>query len=173
MATAKDLILTRWNAANDGKEDILVADVASSIFMLDSSSNPTLVTLGPGFVLASGVLCHRWQITVALGDETTTITTGLKLTFRMDAKVVLTEVRSSVVTVSSSGVVTMDLKESGTTVLSTLPSIDASEKTSLTGTPAVISDANLADDAEMTAEVTAAGTGAKGAKMILIGYIVP
>lgn len=108
----------------------------------------------------------------ALSDETTNITTGTaKLTARTPYPFHVVEVRSSVSATSSSGLVTVDIKEAGTTILSTALSIDASEKTSTTAaTPAVISDADLADDAEMTFDVTAAGTGAKGLKVKLIGY---
>lgn len=107
----------------------------------------------------------------ALGDETTTITTGTaKITFRMPWAFTVTDVRASVNTVSSSGLVTVDINEAGTTILSTKLSIDASEKTSTTAaTPAVISDASIADDAEMTIDIDAAGTGAKGLKVALYG----
>jgi hypothetical protein len=110
-------------------------------------------------------------IQVALSDETTNLTAGTaKLTFRMPWAFTLTAVRSSLSTASSSGLVTVDIKESGTTILSTALSIDATERTSTTAaTAAVISDANLADDAEITIDITAAGTGAKGLKVSLIG----
>jgi hypothetical protein len=55
-------------------------------------------------------------------------------------------------------------------ILSTKLTIDASEKTSLTAlTPAVISDPDLADDAEITIDIDVSGTNAKGLKVILIG----
>lgn len=108
---------------------------------------------------------------IALSDESTAITTGTaKVTFRMPWALTLTAVRASLSTASSSGLPTFDIKESGTTILSTLLTIDASEKTSTTAaTPAVISDTSLADDAEITIDITVAGTGAKGAKIYLIG----
>lgn len=111
------------------------------------------------------------EVGVAIGDETTVITAGAaKLTFRMPFAMKLTSVRLSVNTASSAGLVTVDLKEAGATVFSTLLSIDAGEKTSVTAAaPAVISDPNLADDAEMTVDITVAGTGAKGPKIWLIG----
>lgn len=107
----------------------------------------------------------------AVSDESTALTTGTaKLTFRMPYAFQLSEVRSSINTVSSSGLVTVDINEGGATILSTKLSIDASEKTSVTAaTPVVISDPDLADDAEMTIDIDAAGTGAKGLKVTLIG----
>lgn len=112
------------------------------------------------------------EIGVALSDETTALTTGAgKLTMRMPFAMTLTAVRSSINTVSSSGLVTVDINETGSgTILSTKLSIDQGEKTSTTAaTPAVISDALLADDAELTFDIDAAGTGAKGLKVWLIG----
>jgi hypothetical protein len=109
---------------------------------------------------------------IAVGDETTALTTGTaKVTWRMPWAMTLTAVRSSLTTVSSSGLPTVDINESGTTILSTKLTIDVSEKTSTTAaTPAVISDSSLADDAEMTIDIDVAGTGAAGLKVYLIGY---
>lgn len=108
---------------------------------------------------------------IALGDETTAITTGTaKVTFRMPWAMTVTAVRASLTTVSSSGTPTFDINESGTSILSTKLTIDASELTSTTAaTAAVISDASLADDAEITIDIDTAGTGAKGAKIYIIG----
>lgn len=112
------------------------------------------------------------SFTIPVGDETTAITTGTaKVTWRMPYAFTVTAVRASVNTVSSSGLPTFDINEGGVSILSTKLSIDASEKTSVTAaTPAVISDADLADDAEMTIDIDTAGTGAKGAKIVIIGH---
>ena len=111
---------------------------------------------------------------VALGDETTTITTGLaKVVIHMPWAMNVTEVIAEVNTVSSSGDVTVDINEgagAGTSILSTKLTIDANEETSLTAaTPAVISDTSLAKGARITFDVDTAGTGAKGLKVWLIG----
>lgn len=110
-------------------------------------------------------------IAVAVSDETTAITTGTaKVTFRMPYAMTLQSVRSNLNTASSSGLPTVDIKQGGTSVLSTLLSIDASAKTSVGATtPAVISTSSLTDDAEITIDITVAGTGAKGLKIYLIG----
>jgi hypothetical protein len=64
----------------------------------------------------------------------------------------------------------VDINESGSTIFSTELTIDASEKTSTTAaTPCVVSDTSLADDAEMTIDIVAAGTDARGLKVTLIG----
>jgi hypothetical protein len=73
-------------------------------------------------------------------------------------------------TTSSSGNPTVDINVSGSTILSTKLSIDSGEKTSTTAaTPAVISTASLADDAEVTIDIDTAGTGATGLKVCLLG----
>lgn len=111
------------------------------------------------------------SFTVPIGDETTALTTGTaKLTFRMPFAMTLTAVRASLTTASSSGTPTFDINEAGVSVLSTKLSIDANEKTSTTAaTAAVISDAALADDAEITIDIDTAGTGAAGAKITFLG----
>lgn len=84
----------------------------------------------------------------------------------------LIAVRASLVTAQASGsIFTVDINESGTTVLSTKLTIDNTEKTSTTAaTPAVISDAALADDAEISIDVDQIGaSGAAGLKVTLIG----
>jgi hypothetical protein len=110
------------------------------------------------------------EIVAALSDETTTLTTGTKLTMRMPYDMTLTEVRASINTVSSSGPVTVDINEAGQSILSTKLTIDQGEKTSTTAAAAaVLSDSFLADDAEITFDVDAAGTGAKGLKVAILG----
>jgi len=120
----------------------------------------------------TGIDSPKQSFIIAISDETTAITTGLaKATFRVPAAFTVTEVRASLTTVSSSGLPTFDINENGTTILSTKITIDVSEKTSETAvTPPVISDAVLADDAEITIDIDTAGTGAAGAKIYIIGY---
>lgn len=110
----------------------------------------------------------------AISDETTALTTGTaKLTFRMPFAMTVTEVRLSVNTAPTGSTLIVDINEGGTTILSTKLSIDAGEKTSTTAaTPPVISDASLADDAEITIDIDQIGStiAGAGAKVILIGY---
>lgn len=121
---------------------------------------------------AAGIAPQTESFIIAVGDETTAITTGTaKVTFRMPYAFTLTAVAASLTTVSSSGTPTVDINEAGSTILSTKLTIDASEKTSATAAAAaVISDANLAADAEITIDIDVAGTGAAGLKVILIGH---
>ena len=112
-------------------------------------------------------------IGIACSDETTDLTTGTaKVTFRMPNAFTLSEVRASVTTAPTGATLTVDINESGTTILSTKLTIDAGEKTSTTAaTAAVISDANLADDAEITIDIDQVGSTVAGAglKVWLIG----
>lgn len=112
-------------------------------------------------------------LVIAVSDETTALTAGNgKVTFRMPCAVTLTAVRASVTTAPTGSVLTVDINEGGASILSTKLTIDASEKTSTTAaTPAVISDASLADDAEMTIDIDGVGSTVAGAglKVTLIG----
>jgi hypothetical protein len=85
----------------------------------------------------------------------------------------LTEVRASVTTAPTGSTIIIDINEGGSTILSTKLSIDASEKTSTTAaSAAVISDASLADDAEITIDFDQVGSTIAGAgvKVWLVGY---
>lgn len=116
---------------------------------------------------------QKEALVIAVSDETTALTTGTaKVTFRMPFRMIVSEVRGSLVTAQTSGsIFTVNVKESGSTIFSTNLTIDNTEKTSTTAaTPAVISDTDLADDAEMTIDITQVGDGtAKGLKITLIG----
>lgn len=117
---------------------------------------------------SGGYYCEQF----ACSDESTAITsTGTKLTFRIPAAVTLTAVRASLNSACTTGTFTVDINESGTTILSTKLTIDATEKTSTTAaTAAVISDASIADDAEITIDVDDVGDStATGLKVTLIG----
>jgi hypothetical protein len=110
------------------------------------------------------------HMTIALSDETTSITTGTaKITFRAPFAMTLTQIpRASLSTTSSSGNPTVDIDKNGVSIFSTLLSIDAGEKTSTTAaTPAVLSTSTFADDDEITMDISTAGTGAKGLKVTL------
>lgn len=94
-------------------------------------------------------------------DSVTPIAVATVATFRMPFAMTLTSVRAGLTVAQASGsIFTVDIKEAGTTIFSTLLTIDNTAKTSLTATtPAVISDAALADDAEITVLVTQIGNG--------------
>tara|TARA_R110000822_G_scaffold27790_2_gene82672 strand:+ start:13686 stop:14312 length:627 start_codon:yes stop_codon:yes gene_type:complete len=142
------------------------------LFWDDSAGALAFLTVGNGNEISTTTLRKLETFIIAISDETTAITTGTaKVSFRMPFAMTLTDVRASLATASSSGTPTFDINEGGTTILSTKLTIDASETTSTTAVAAaVISDTTLADDALMTLDIDVAGTGAKGAKVALIGY---
>jgi hypothetical protein len=114
------------------------------------------------------------DIGVACSDETTALTVGTaKTTFRMPHAMYLTGVRANVNVGPTGSVLTVDINENGTTILSTKLTIDATEKTSTTAaTPYVFSDTQLADDSEITIDIDGVGStyAGRGLKVWLMGY---
>lgn len=126
-----------------------------------------------GSAWVNGAVGTPCEIQVAASDETTALTTGTaKMTFRMPFAMTLTAVRASVTTAPTGSTLIVDINESASTILSTKLSIDASERTSTTAaSAAVISDAALADDAEITIDIDQVGATIAGAglKVTFIG----
>jgi hypothetical protein len=121
------------------------------------------------------ILNRPESIIVAAGDESTAIETGTgKVEFQMPYAFTLTAVRSTLTTApSTSGTLTVDINEGGTSILSTKLTIDINEKTSTSAATApVISDSALADGSIITVDVDAVSGGASetGLKIYLIGY---
>jgi hypothetical protein len=112
-------------------------------------------------------------ITLVVSDETTALTTGAgKMTVRTPFAMTLTAVRASVSAAPTGSLLTVDINEAGTSILSTKLTIDDSEKTSTTATAAVvISDPELSDDAEVSVDIDTVGSTFAGAglKVYLIG----
>jgi hypothetical protein len=136
-------------------------------------SGTNIKTINSTSLLGSGNYATPFELVVAASDESTALATGAaKITFRMPRAVTLTAVRASLTTAQASGTIfTVDINEGGTSILSTKLTIDNTETTSTTAVTApVISDAGLADDAEMTIDIDQIGNGtAKGLKVMLIG----
>ena len=183
-ATLKTYLDTLYaTSTQGGKADTAVqpgslATVATTGAYSDLSDKPTLGTAAATAstdyaTAAQGVKAEKCEITIACSDETTALTTGTaKVTFRMPFAMTLTAVRASVTTAPTGTTLVADIKEGGTTILSTKLSIDATEKTSTTAaTAAVISDTALADDAEITIDIDQVGSTVAGAglKVTLIG----
>jgi hypothetical protein len=128
----------------------------------------------PGDVPAVTDAALRADMTIAVGDEGTDITTGTaKVSFRMLRDRLLDGLRFTLNAASSSGVVTVDVNVNGATILSTKVTIDVSELTSRTAAiPAVLTVTSIADDDLVTIDIDTAGTGAKGLKAhFLMRYV--
>jgi len=117
---------------------------------------------------------------IACSDEGTALTTGnSKVTFRIPAGMTLNAgesgMRASLTGAgSSSGTTTIDVNEAGSSILSTKCTIDYGDYTSVgSGTPVVISDTALADNAQITVDIDAITGGANetGLKIQLIGVL--
>lgn len=148
-----------------------VGDLLPIVDVSDTTEAPTGTT--KAITAANLAKAFPCEIVVACSDESTALITGTaKLTFRMPYAMTLTAVRASLSTAQASGsILTVDINEAGTTILSTKLTIDNTEKTSTTAAAApVISDSALADDAEITIDIDQVGDGtAKGLKVYLIG----
>jgi hypothetical protein len=123
-------------------------------------------------------LKHAVALEVAASDETTALTVADdKVTFRMPFAMTLNAgiagVRASLTTAgTTSGVTTIDIEQGGVSILSTLLTIDATEKTSYTAaTAVVVGTVALTDNAEITVNVDTLSAGATeaGLKIQLIG----
>lgn len=158
---------TTYDNATSG---LTATDVQAAIDELAASTGSAVSSVNG----ATGAVTVYAPIIIACSDETTALTTGTaKGTFRMPYAFTLTAVRASVTTAPTGSVLTVDINESGTSILSTKLTIDAGEKTSTTAaTAAVISDSSLADDAEITIDIDTIGSTIAGAglKVMLIGY---
>lgn len=114
-------------------------------------------------------------IILACSDETTALTAGTdKVKFRMPFAFYVTGVSASLSTAGTGAdLLTVDINETGTSILSTLITLDATETTSTTAaTAAVISDASIAADAEISVDIDQIDTDgvSKGLKVKIEGY---
>lgn len=163
------------DALNFGATMTVIGEQGSPTFVATNIS--TLVFNGCTVeLLAAGIVSvtpsgGQVLLQLNLSDLTTTISAGTSRAYlRSPRAFTITAVRASLLTASSSGVVTVDINKNGATILSTKLTIDANEKTSTTAaTPPVISDANIADDDELTFDIDGGGTGAAGLIVSIIG----
>ena len=169
-ATAAGKALLTASLADPNADRILFWDDSAGSFAYLTAGTGLTIT---GTTITGTAIAPTECIIIAVGDESTAITTGTaKVVFRMPYAFTLTSVRASLSVASSGGIPTIDINEgdAATTILSTKLTIDANEKTSTTAaTAAVISDTSLADDAQISIDIDVAGTGAAGLKVYLIG----
>ena len=108
---------------------------------------------------------------IAVTDETSNVTVGIsRMSFRAPVAMALSATpRATLSTASSSGLVTCDIKLNGTSILNETNklSIDATELSSLTAATATsLVTTAIPDDGLITIDITSAGTGAKGLKIV-------
>lgn len=165
----------RSQAVDLADSAFLHSDIAANgVILRTASGTYEAATLAAGIVQDGTELRAIETIAVAASDEATPLTAGTgKVTFHMPYAFVVTGVKASLTTAQTSGsILTIDINEAGTSILSTKLTIDNGEKTSATAvTPAVISDAALAADAEITVDLDQIGDGtATGLKVYVTGY---
>ena len=146
-----------------------------------TAGSVTNATLNAAITVSQATTLNRQSSTglpvefyVAASDLTTTLTSGTSQGyFRAPYAFTVTEVRASVLTPQTGGsILTVDINESGTTILSTKLTIDNNEDSSKSAaTPPVISDSAIADDAKITIDIDTVGTGAvTGLIVLIMGY---
>lgn len=167
---ANNVYTGRIATATDGK----ITVVASGSPLVDEAAGATVViTKWETRRAAVGDVVKK-ILQFAVGDESTAVAAGTGLiTLRAPQGMTVTEVRGSLNTAQASGsLLTVDVNVGGSSILSTALTFDNTEKTTVTATtPAVISSAAIADDAEITVDVDQIGDGtAVGLKLALIGY---
>jgi hypothetical protein len=146
---------------------------AADYFTFDNKYDNPTGTISQ-YIRGDGTLAYLpCEIQTAVSDETTTLTTGTsKMTFRMPYAMTVTSVRASVNTPPTGSAITVDIKESGSSIMTTTKiSIPAGTKTSVgSGTP-VLTDTALADDSEISIDILGIGStfGGAGLKVTIIG----
>lgn len=148
---------------------------------LGHASDTTLSRSSAGDVAVEGNRLYRVggsmvglpvEYSVALGDETTDATTGLKVTWRAPCAMSDVTVRFEAVTAPTGSVAILDVKEAGSTIFSVKPQIAISATTSVGGAvPGTVSDSSIADNAVITFHLDQIGSTIAGAgyKATIIG----
>ena len=153
-----------------------LATYSTSRVRIGIGNNSDIFVADSGEATGNKWTANTTSFVLACSDEETALTTGTKLTFRMPFAYTVTAVRASLTTAGTgANLVTVDINESGTTILSTKITIDATETTSTTAATApVIDDPDLANDAEMTVDIDQIDSGgvSAGLKVYIIGYRV-
>ena len=138
----------------------------------DGAANSVLTATGANALqFTSPDLLITQVMVVAVTEENTNIQTGTsQVTVRAPFAAMITAVRGSLSTASSSGAVEFDINIGGGSIFSTRPTIDANEKTTTTAATAAVFANNptpMSDDAEITFDIDSAGTGARGLKVAI------
>jgi len=148
----------------------------STQYALDVGNDSDILVCDSGEASGLKYTANTTSFVVACSDETTALTTGTKVTMRMPFAFTLTAVRASLTTAGTgANLVTVDIEQGGTTILSTKITINATELTSTTAsTPPVISTTALTDDSSIDFDVDQIDSGgvSAGLKVYLIGYRV-
>lgn len=140
----------------------IVVNVAGSLKQWDGSA----------YIDASAGAAAPRFVNIALSDMVTDITTGTeKAVWFAPEDGYLASVYIGLHDPSSTGAVRVDMNDSGGSVFTTRPAIDATEATSLTGTDAVLDGTvNFTRGDKFTFDIDDAGTDAKGLQ-VCVEYV--
>ena len=150
----------------------LTASAFYSFPTAEGTANQVLIATGIGGLIFSDLATLMPQcMTIAVTEENTNIQTGTaQVTIRSPYSIGITDVRGSLSTASTSGVVEFDVNVDGNSIFTTEATIDANETTTQSAAvPSAISGsvAMVGDDSEITIDIDGAGTGARGLKVTL------
>jgi hypothetical protein len=135
----------------DGLSDVDTTGVADGYIIVYEDS-PT------GWRAVPRRLDQFWYDQIACSDEETALEVGVATTWRQIGGVVVDGVRASLTAAEVDGLVVVDIKKGGVSVLSSLIVIDQNSKTSVGSSPQpVISDNVWADNSEMSVEIVSTG----------------
>lgn len=144
----------------------------TELFEIEQAGASPQISVDDIIARAAATVARQCILLTVTAEDAAVAAGAGAITFRMPYAFTLTGVRASLTTAQATGsILTIDINEAGVSVLSTPITIDNTERTSTTAaTPPVISDAALADDAEITIDVDQIGDGtAEGLKIYLIG----
>jgi hypothetical protein len=177
--------VTGLQTAIDGKAASSHTHAATDITTgsLDGDRLPAISTTKKGGVPATGTPSGKFlkddgtfaglpvAIQIACSDETTVLTPGVKVTFRMPFAMTLTTARMSVTTAPTGQALIVDVRENGNTIFTAADTgklvIVGPEK--FNSQPTTTTDPALADNAEITINIVQVGGDNKGLKVTLIG----
>jgi len=155
-----------------------LATYSTSRVRIGIGDNSDIFVADSGEATGNKWTANTTSFVLACSDEDTDLTTGEKVVFRVPFQYTVTAVRASLTTAATGGtLLTVDINEGGTSILSTKITIDASETTSTTAATSFVlaNDPEiLTDDAEMSIDIDAIGSTnpGKGLKVYIIGFRV-
>ena len=166
-------------AANPNTTKGDISGFSSAIARIPIGSNTQILTADSAQALGlkwAAPAAQTESFIIACSDESTALTTGTaKVSFRMPYAFTLTAgaggMTASCNQAPTGAILTVDVNEAGSTILSTKLTIAIGSTTSVGGTDPVISDVNLAANALMTIDIDQIGSSnaGTGLKVTLIG----
>ena len=166
-------------AANPNTTKGDLSGFSSAIARIPIGSNTQILTADSAQALGlkwAAPAAQTESFIIACSDESTALTTGTaKVSFRMPYAFTLNAgaggMTASCNQAPTGAILTVDVNEAGSTILSTKLTIAIGSTTSVGGTDPVISDVNLAANALMTIDIDQIGSSnaGTGLKVTLIG----